>query len=214
MHLKTAILALLLLTCATARGQWPEFPEFVADTNRVQDHLLFYGIPIQGTLKEFSRHLEDSGYRRDKSIRLKDYAFFTGPVEDEAKATLTAMTTQGTDTVWTVQVTFRPQTDWEYLSWQYRKIKDEFTERYGTPVSSEYFMPPYEDGDKLEIHAVQRGKCRFTSIFTTLEGTVSVEIAGEGQGGAVKLTWQDERGYRIWYSARVNDELKKLFNTR
>ncbi len=141
-----------------------------------EEHLVIKGVPINGTLKEFTEKLIAKGceehFVNDKDITVK--GDFAGYKNCRIKACAPA----NSDMVNTVEVLFPRQNTWEELYKNYITIKDMLEDKYGAPSSMrEKFELSYTPGnDAARLQAVLNHRCKYMTVFETKLGKIVVSI--------------------------------------
>ena len=154
-----------------------------------QNHLTFMGVPIDGTIDQFSKRASDKGLTYIQ--RVGDIDFFFGsflgydcvvgsvPLEDQ-------------DLVYSVLACIFPFEDWSTLQKTYFDVKKKLTAEYGTPteVEEKFLITPRNDDEKFQ--AVVDGKCSYKTTFVTKLGEIDVTIeVTEGIGPSVVVQFTD-----------------------
>ena len=139
-----------------------------------QNHLTFMGVPIDGTIDQFSKRASDKGLTYIQ--RVGDIDFFFGsflgydcvvgsvPLEDK-------------DLVYSVLACIFPFEVWSTLHKTYLDVKKKLTAEYGTPteVEEKFLITPRNDDEKFQ--AVVDGKCSYKASFVTKLGDIDISIS-------------------------------------
>ncbi len=148
-----------------------------------EKHLEFRGIPLDGSLSSFEEKMDSIGY---DIILIQDHAVVMEGEFIGKKANLFIFSSPITDNVWKVVVSFGKEISWSSLKYEYRKIKDLYTQKYGKSSHSfEFFTNPYYEGDGYELQALRNEKCTYVAYFELVEGTIAVRMNSEGSIGIV-----------------------------
>jgi hypothetical protein len=137
-------------------------------------HLKFKDIPIDGPLAEFVGKLRQQGFVLNEMDG--DSAVLEGEFVNETCEIYVAASPIS-NTVWSVGVYLPKMTSWSSIKSKYHSFKANFTAKYGTPRSYEYFSDPYYEGDGYEMQAVRLEECTYVSFWTIPEGHLKVEIS-------------------------------------
>lgn len=158
-----------------------------------QEHQTFMGIPIDGSLTSFASQLEAKGFEKlsvgDSSVTLEGQ--FSG-----SKRVVIVYCTPITKIVYQVAVVLRESTSWSSLKSTYRDFKSILITKYGQPTGKEEFITPYYEGDGYEMTALRNGKCNYTQIFYTENGSIMLWISSVLDGSVL-----------INYYDKLNDDL-------
>lgn len=165
-------------------------------------HMAFKGIPIDGNINDFAQELARQGFTLSERERTK--IVMSGEFLSVKECTITMTGTDKSVTLWKIGVLFPEESFWKILKDKYFELKKEFTARYGEGKSSESFVKPYKDGDRCEMQAVLFGKCRFSTLWITETGTVSLEITSNAQ---VCIEYKDSHNMTV-----AEKERKEMVN--
>ena len=164
-------------------------------------HLLFKGIPIDGTLKEFVTKLEAKGYelidvREGSSLLKGNFAGFKDCI-------IVVNTITGKDLVYSASVLFEKYDTWRPLETDYLKLKTYLTIKYGAPEQVEEKFPEYEKyniipDDIQKMSELLKNTCSYSSVFRKEKGTIFLTISSNNKTtGSVGLVYRDQLNYSI-----------------
>jgi hypothetical protein len=159
LYMKRMLLILLSVLCA-----FPLSAQFVPQ---------FKGHPVDGTMDEFVKLLEDDGFVLDEPGTVAAPAnvyLLTGTFAGYDNCQIIVMTSQYTSKVMRVSVFLPENEDWASLKSNYFTIKEMYTSKYGEGQSDEYFSGSYEDGDGKEIEAVKSGNVTLSTKWDEYNG--------------------------------------------
>lgn len=141
-------------------------------------HLKFKGVPIDGTLKEFTTRMKRKGF---KSVGSDDgLEILQGDFAAFKECVIYVSTLDNKDLVSRISVAFPKEETWEYLYGDYKHLKELLTEKYGQPSSvTEKFQERYIDDDNDRMHAVKMDKCKYETRFKTDNGEIVLWIEHE-----------------------------------
>lgn len=106
-----------------------------------QEHLTFEGIPIDGTLDQFTKQLENKGY---EILKMEDNAaLLKGSFEGNDNCQVIAGIGENKDKVGLVVVLSSGYKKWSKVYKSYSSLKNEYIKRYGEPIEiNENFGDP------------------------------------------------------------------------
>ena len=151
---------------------------FLNELKTTEKHFSFKGIEINGSPENIRTQLESKGF----SFRSRDgnYIFLEGNFAANENCGITIISNHNLNLVWCIQVNLPKQYVWDNLKTEYMYYKKWFTQKYGDPVSDEFFRSPYEEGDGYEMTAISSYNCHYCSFFYTTLGRIEVSIASCG----------------------------------
>ena len=155
-------------------------------------HLKFKGVPIDGTLKEFTTRMKRKGF---KSVGSDDgLEILQGDFAAFKECVIYVSTLDNKDLVSRISVAFPKEETWEYLYGDYKHLKELLTEKYGQPSSvTEKFQERYIDDDNDRMYAVKMDKCKYETRFKTENGEIVLWIEHESVVSCfVMLTYKDK----------------------
>lgn len=151
-----------------------------------QEHMTFQGIPIDGTIKEFTKQMKKHGFKLE--LRGENGYFFKGRYITSSDF-VGVYYSPKSKTVWKVcaWVNFSNMTNtesWAKTKGNYDYVVSLFSEKYNTAKKETiaYFEAPYEEGDGNEIAGILNGKCNYITQFNLPYGSVQVDISTISQG--------------------------------
>ena len=155
-----------------------------------QNHLTFLGVPIDGTLDQFSERVSEKGLTLVQ--RVNDIDFYYGSFLGY-DCIVGAVPREEKDLVYSVLACIIPFEDWKTLQSTYFDVKKKLTAEYGTPeeVEEKFSNSPRNDAEKFQ--SVIDGKCHYETSFVTKSGNISVSIeVQEGIGPTVLVQFVDD----------------------
>lgn len=161
---------------------------------KAQDqHLSFKGVPIDGTLKEFTKAMKKAGC---KSIGTAEdgTVFLSGDFAGCKDCIILVSTMNNFDVVNRVVVMLPQKEVWASLVYDYEGFKSLLTKKYGTPVFNYEEFAIYTGGDNgLEMQALYEGQVMWDTGFRTELGDIELCISrGTSSGkGYVRLVYYD-----------------------
>ena len=142
-----------------------------------EEHLKFKGVPIDGTLKEFTSKLvktglKEIGQENGQVMLFGDFAGFRDCM-------IYATTTPGKDLVYMVAAMLNPTDHWSALQRDYEALNSMLKIKYGEPseVIEEFqsFSKPKSDSEKILY--LKTDRCNYQTIFDTKKGRIAVKLA-------------------------------------
>ena len=117
-------------------------------------HLTFKGIPITGTLKEFTNAMVQKGFHHE--LTQDGVALFSGDFAGYKDCSIGVLTLHNQDMVNRVSVFFSDHDTWSSLQHQYEILKSLLTKKYGDPAEwSERFTSMLITSDYDKISALR-----------------------------------------------------------
>ena len=158
-----------------------------------EQHLSFKGVPINGTLKEYTNAMVKAGFQYEGtedglSILSGDFAGFKGCL-------VGVSTLKNCDVVNRIAVLFPEKETWSALLGDYEHLKNLLTTKYGEPEQNieRFNNNPYSDNSK--IYAVNNGELEWYTIFSTDLGGIELTLVGGSIGykARVRLSYWDAK---------------------
>ena len=171
-----------------------------------QEHLKFKGIPIDGTLKEFTAKLQQEGYKVTFTNDEGYGCVLKGSFAGFSDCKILVIATETSHIVWKVVVKFPEQTSWYSLKSRFDDYKTSMAQKYGEPSGDyHFFSKPYYEGDGYEFQALKKDKCNYAAFFDVPEGGIIVEIQSvEYNSGCVAITYEDKKNAELKKQDRQN----------
>lgn len=180
---KFVITAFIVLSTITSYAQ-------VSPEN--SEHLLFKGVPIDGTLNEYVLKMEENGFTNigteDGTVILKgDFASFKNCIIGVA-------TQKQNDLVSQITVEFPKSDTWSSLYSNYTTLKELLSEKYGKPTEIvEKFQLGSLDNDQIKFSQVRNDGCKYFTTFETDKGKIQLSIDHKGFSSCfVMLSYMDK----------------------
>ena len=163
--------------------------------SQTADHLVFKGVPIDGTLDEYVSKMELEGFRH---VGTEDgTAILNGDFAGYKDCFVGVSVLKQKDLVHKIAVIFPEKETWSTLSGNYVDLKEMLTEKYGKPseVVEKFDVPSYsqprDDNDKM--HKVKFDNCKYYSIWNTEKGEIQLSIEHESVSKCfVRLAYFDK----------------------
>ena len=179
---------------------------FVVVTTFAEGHLLFKGVEIDGNIAQFSKKIEDKGYKRIYTTDEGDACMLSGSFAGFDGCQIAILSTTNDHIVWKVVVYLPEQTSWYALKARYDEFKSSLTDKYGIPaLDNHYFSSPYYEGDGYELQALNNDKCNYTTGYELGNGVVYMDLYGAGYGkGQVRILYEDDANKELKNKAKKN----------
>lgn len=157
------------------------------------DHLVFKGVPIDGTLKEYVSKMVQDGFTNLGTEN--GTAILNGDFAGYKDCNIGVATLKQKDLVYKIAVIFPEKDTWSSLSGNYFDLKDMLTEKYGKPSEVvEKFdsnSQPRDDNDKM--FKVKFDNCKYFSVWTTDKGEIQLSIQHQSVTNCyVTLSYSDK----------------------
>lgn len=187
----------------TAAANEPERQE-VTDIAPLQRHLLFRGIPVDGSVDDFSRQLQKLGYSQPR--REGGAVFLTGDFSGIPNSRVEVYPVDGI--VYLVRVSFPAQPYWSAARNRYQSLKMSFRQKYGREFdSTERLSRRFPEGGGNEVWGFQDESSVWESSFAAPMGTIVVKVLFDTQteGFRVIADYLDKVNYRIKKDLDLDD---------
>jgi hypothetical protein len=167
-------------------------------------HLMFKGVPIDGTLSEYVEKMKLNGFTLLGSEN--NGALFNGEFANYQNCKIGVGTSNKKDLVSTVFVMFPEREEWNDLYGDYSRLKQLLSEKYGIPnESKEKWENGYEPMLSLRMSAVKRGECNFITTFVTPNGKIQLRIEHQDATCFVFLGYFDKINGEIMKAKAIDD---------
>ena len=143
------------------------------------EHLLFKGVPIDGTLSEYVSKMEEADFTKIKIDN--GIAMLQGDFASYKDCIIGVATLDQKDLVSKITVIFPESSKWSTLSSNYFYLKELLTEKYGEPseIVEKFntYIEPKDDNEK--IHEVKMNRCKYYTNFELENGTIQLSIGND-----------------------------------
>lgn len=158
-----------------------------------EQHLSFKGVPINGTLKEYTNAMVKAGFQYEGTedglaLLSGDFAGFKGCI-------VGVSTLKNCDVVNRIVVLFPDKDNWSALMGDYEHLKDLLTVKYGQPdIVRENFTNYRGNDSSLKMYAVNDGEIEWFAIFRTDLGDIELTLVGGTYShlARVRLSYYDK----------------------
>lgn len=178
---------------------------FLAAANMVaQEHLTFKGIPIEGSLREFSQKLKAKGFTlvgKENNI-----AMFSGEFTGR-DVNIGVTATSDEKKVFSLVVFFDPSREWKSLVNDYSYYKDLYTRKYGEPAFSKEYNPALSDSNTALMAEVYQGTVEYKSAWEVPGGDIVLFIdkAARAFEGMVVILYYNPANVEAKIQSDLND---------
>ena len=172
-----------------------------------EEHLSFKGVPINGTLKQYTAAMVKAGFKSEGtqdglSLLSGDFAGFKGCIV--GVSTLT-----NCDVVNRIVVLFPEKDTWSSLMGDYEHLKSLLTTKYGEPdVVQEYFTgyAGRTDSDAIKMSALHSEELEWYTIFKTELGNIELSVVSASYGkGMVRLGYYNKKNTETVTQSALDD---------
>ncbi len=168
--------------------------------SQTSEHLVFKGVPLDGTLKEYVSKMVQDGFT---NLGIEDgTAILRGEFAGYKDCNVGVSTLKQKDLVYKIAVIFPEKDTWTPLSGNYFDLKAMLTEKYSNPSEEvekfDGYSSPRDDNSKM--YEVKFDRCKYYSIWKTDKGEIQLSIHHES-GIRCYIT--------LLYSDKINSEIIK-----
>lgn len=159
-----------------------------------QEHLSFKGVPINGTLKQYTAAMVKAGFK-SLGTTTDGVARLSGDFAGYKDCVVYVSTLNNLDVVNRIEVLFPRKDTWSSIMDDYENLKSLLTTKYGKPsMNTERFTQPFRAAsDGLKMSALRTGELEWFTIFSTDLGNIELTIVAASTDGRVKLTYFDKK---------------------
>lgn len=157
------------------------------------DHLIFKGVPIDGTLNEYVSKMKQNGFSLVGTEN--GVSMLKGDFTAYKDCFVGVSTLKGIDLVSKITVIFPERDTWSSLSSNFYNIKELLTEKYGEPSETvekfDTYSEPKDDNSKM--YEVGMNRCKYYTIYELENGTIQLSIENDGFSNSfVMLSYFDK----------------------
>ena len=165
---------------------------FSAYAQNSSGHMTFKGIPIDGSLADFTVKMKQKGF---SYVATRDgAAMFSGEFASYKGCKIDAESLQKTCVVSMVTVAFPTCATWSQLYDNYKELKGMLTKKYDTPAQcKQNFQGLNPTDDFLKFQRVKLDNCKYISRWETAKGSIELKIDHAGVSSCfVSLSYWDK----------------------
>lgn len=159
-----------------------------------QEHLTFKGVPINGTLKQYTAAMVKAGFKSEGTTS-NGIALLTGDFAGYKGCIVGVSTLSSCDIVNRISVLFPEKDTWSTLLYDYENLKELLTVKYGEPdYNVERFTDYHGNDSRLKMYAINDREIEWYTIFSTELGEIELTLVGgtHGHQARVRLSYTDK----------------------
>ncbi len=139
-------------------------------------HLVFKGVPIDGTLDDYVSKMKQSGFTHTQTQ--DGTAILNGDFAGYKDCFVGVSTLKQKDLVYKIAVIFPDKNTWSTLSGNYFDLKQMLTEKYGKPSDIVEKFDGYSEpkDDEARMYKVKFDNCKYSSVWQTDKGEIQLSI--------------------------------------
>lgn len=140
-------------------------------------HLLFKGVPIDGTVNSFVQKMKQKGFTLEGNG--EQTAIMKGAFAGQKNCKVGIFRTVEKDLVFRVAVLFEAEKQWFMLEKTYLFLKEMLTKKYGKPSFSIEEFDSYSQpkDDMMKMLYAEQDRCKYGTKYETDEGVISLNIS-------------------------------------
>ena len=168
-------------------------------------HLLFKGVPIDGTMNDYVAKMKLNGFvvvatEPGATMLQGDFASYK-------KCLIGVVTMQQKDLVSKIRVMFPEQKEWAPLYADYSNLKEMLTQKYGatTETIEEFRTHPNVKDEGFKFLYVSSGECNYNTVFETPNGKISLYLDHSQFECFVSLIYLDKINGEIIKAKAIDD---------
>lgn len=166
-----------------------------------QEHLSFKGVPIDGTLKQYTAAMVKAGFKSEGTTS-SGIAVLSGDFAGYKNCIVAVSTLSNCDIVNRISVLFPEKDTWATLLYDYENLKSLLTEKYGEPdYNVERFTNYHGNDSRLKMYAVNAREIEWLTVYDTELGDIELTLVGG--------TYSHQARVRLSYTDKANSETVK-----
>ena len=179
----------------------------IAGTSFAQQHLSFKGVPINGTLQEYTNAMVKAGFHYEGTQ--DGISILTGDFAGYKNCVVGVSTLKNLNVVSHIAVLFPDKDTWTSVLSDYETLKSMLTEKYGIPSDNREkfgtYVGDYVNG--LVMHALKDGEYEWYTTFSTELGDIELSITAgtKYNTAAVRLGYYDKANSEKVRSSAMDD---------
>lgn len=178
-----------------------------AGTIFAQQHLSFKGVPINGTLKEYTDAMVKAGFHYEGTQ--DGVSILSGDFAGYKNCIVGVSTLKNCDVVSRIAVLFPNKDTWSSVLNDYETLKSMLTQKYGYPSDSKEEFTDYigKYDNYFVMTAIKEDKYEWHTTFSTELGNIELSII-EGtkyHTAAVRLSYYDKANSEKVRNAAMDD---------
>jgi len=165
---------------------------------KAQEHLSFKGVPIDGTLKQYTAAMVKAGFKSEGTTS-NGIALLIGDFAGYKDCIVGVSTLSSCDVVNRISVLFPEKDTWSTLLYDYENLKELLTVKYGEPdYNVEMFTNYHGNDSRLKMYAINDREIEWYTIFSTELGEIELTLVGG--------TYDYQARVRLSYTDKANSE--------
>lgn len=171
-----------------------------------QEHLTFKGVPINGTLKQYTAAMVKAGFKSEGTTS-DGIAILSGDFAGYKGCIIGVSTLSSCDVVNRIAVLFPEKDTWSTLVYDYEHLKSMLTTKYGEPDFNREEFTTYTGGDSgLKMHALNDDEVIWFTGWTTELGDIELSLVGGSYGkGHARLMYYDKANSDAVNQSAIDD---------
>lgn len=166
-------------------------------------HLLFKGIPIDGTLNDYVSKMKQNGFTL---LQMEDgMAMLKGDFAAYKNCMIGVVTLKQKDLVSKISVIFPECETWSDLSSNYFSLKKMLSEKYGNPTDNYEKFENNPSDDNSKMFEVKMNSCKYYTIYETDKGSIQLSIESSEMICYVSLSYFDKINGEIIRANAIDD---------
>ncbi len=168
-------------------------------------HLIFKGVPIDGTLSEYVAKMKLNGFTVVASE--PGMSMLQGDFAGYKDCFVGVVTMKQKDLVSRIKVLFPDRDDWASVYGNYLNLKEMLIQKYGQPaeVVEEFPSNSTVTSESLKYMYAKGGECNYFTAFETPKGRVSLRIDNTDSRCFISLTYTDKINGEIMKAKAIDD---------
>lgn len=176
--------------------------------NEKREHLVFKGVPIDGSLADYILKMKQNGFTQIGTEG--GTAILKGDFAGYKECAIGVSTLKQKDLVHKIAVVFPNKETWSMLYGNYNDLKEMLTEKYVKPSEViekfETNFPPRDDNNRMQL--VGMDNCKYSTIWQTDRGNIELSIGHKSFSSSfVQLVYFDKVNGNIIRSKAKDDLL-------
>ena len=161
-----------------------------------EEHLSFKGIPINGTLKQYTTAMVKAGFKSEGTLD-DGTALLSGDFAGYKGCIVGVSTLSNYDFVNRIVVLFPEKDTWASLINDYEHLKSLLKTKYGEPSMNMEQFTGYAgktDSDGIKMSALHNDELEWFTVFSTDLGNIELSVVSASYGkGMVRMVYFDKK---------------------
>lgn len=173
-----------------------------------QEHLSFKGVPIDGTLKQYTAAMVKAGFKSEGTTN-DGTALLSGDFAGYKGCYVGVSTLKNCDVVNRIVVLFPEKDTWSSLMSDYEHLKSMLTTKYGEPSMNREYFTGYAgktDSDGIKMSALHNEELEWFTVYSTDLGNIELSVVSASYGqGMVRLGYFDKKNTETVHQNALDD---------